>query len=236
MATQVLRDPRRLVLSARWQALAELATQLAEAPWSVDDARFAGVMAAGLSVGEIAHAVAIVGMFSHFTRAADATGIAPDYASPLPRLEVDENRVPAPRPALDGRPARAARAPLARVLPDIAAAFSRWREQVFVAAGALTEGDRAVLAQAVARALGDAVPGDAVPGDAASVGALGGSPSHREVALAAFAEKLTVAPWRMREADLEVLRGLGLDDRAILHAIAVVGFQNQDSRVRLALG
>jgi alkylhydroperoxidase family enzyme len=58
----------------------------------------------------------------------------------------------------------------------------------------------------------------------------------REATLAAFADKLTLTPWRMDEADLAPLRREGLDDRGVLWAVATVAFQNLLSRVRLALG
>ncbi len=46
------------------------------------------------------------------------------------------------------------------------------------------------------------------------------------------ARDLVPAPRRARAP----LRALGLDDRALLHVIALVGHQNAMSRVRLALG
>ena len=245
-AAQVLRDPRWLVLPPRERALAGLATLLAEAPWTLEDEDVERLRAASLSDEEIAHAVAIVGMFSHFTRAADATAITPDYTSPLPRLEIDMSREPFPRPALDDWPRRPARLQFDRLLPDIAGGFARWRDYVFTATAALSEQDRATLARATAFQLCDA---GALPEDAQEAQhtqhtqhtqhahARPGSPrSPREVTLAGFAEKLTLTPWRMEQADVEALRSVGLDDRAVLHAIAVVGYQNQASRVRLALG
>ncbi|EYF06368.1 hypothetical protein [Chondromyces apiculatus] len=228
MAAQVLRDPRGLVLPPRERALSGLAALLAEAPWTLEDEDVDRLRAASLSDEEIAHAVAIVGMFSHFTRAADATAIAPDYTSPLPRLEIDMSREPLPRPAPEDWPRRPARLRFDRLLPDIAGGFARWRDYVFTATAALSEQDRATLARAAAFQLCDA--------GALSEHAHASPSSPREETLAGFAEKLTLTPWRMEQADVEALRSIGLDDRAVLHAIAVVGYQNQASRVRLALG
>jgi alkylhydroperoxidase family enzyme len=74
--------------------------------------------------------------------------------------------------------------------------------------------------------------------DAAGISAWGdarpGSP--RESALVTYAEALTTAPWRVGEANLGPLRRSGLDDRGLLDVIGLVGFQNMESRVRLALG
>lgn len=239
----MLRDPRELALPPREQALAGFSALLAEAPWSVDDGDRERLRAAGLSGEEIVHAAAIVGMFSHFTRMADATGIAPDYTSPLPRMTVDTTREPLPRPDPEAwrevtetktktrtetkTETRTGRLSI-ELLPAIAGALARWREYVLRETASLSGRDRAVLARAAAYALCDAA-GVAEHADGAP-----GSP--REATLAAFAQKLTVTPWRMQEADVLGLRRLGLDDRGVLQAIAVVGFQNQASRVRLGIG
>lgn len=223
----MLRDPSRLELPPRERALAGLASVLAEAPWTVDDEDLDRLRAAGLPDEAIVQAVSVVAQFSHFTRTADATGISPDYDTALPRLEVDVDREPLPRPDRSEWPTVAPR--LSRELrPEWAASVARWRAYVFTPTGALSAQDRAVLARAAARSLCDAA-GEAEHAD-------GAPSSPRGAALAAFAEKLTVTPWRMREADLGALRREGLDERALLHAVAVVGFQNAASRVRLALG
>ena len=50
-------------------------------------------------------------------------------------------------------------------------------------------------------------------------------------ALCAYAEKLTRTPTAMTEADLQPLRAAGLDDRAIHHAVQVIGYFNYINRV-----
>ena len=52
-----------------------------------------------------------------------------------------------------------------------------------------------------------------------------------DAALCAFAEKLTRAPSSMCEADLDALRRLGFDDRALHDAIQVIGYFNYVNRV-----
>ncbi len=55
-------------------------------------------------------------------------------------------------------------------------------------------------------------------------------------ALCAYAEKLTLAPTSMTEADIERLRMAGLDDVAIHDATQVISFFNYINRVADALG
>ena len=55
-------------------------------------------------------------------------------------------------------------------------------------------------------------------------------------ALVAFAEKLTRSPGRVAEADLDVLRGHGLDDRALHDAVQVIALFNYYNRVADGLG
>jgi hypothetical protein len=45
-----------------------------------------------------------------------------------------------------------------------------------------------------------------------------------------------MTPWRVSAGDLVPLRREGLDGRGLLDVIGLVGFQNMESRVRLALG
>ncbi|MDV6373985.1 peroxidase-related enzyme [Deinococcus arenicola] len=60
--------------------------------------------------------------------------------------------------------------------------------------------------------------------------------SAREAALCAYAEKLTLHPAQMTEADLNPLREAGLDDAGILEAVQVIGMFNMTNRVSSALG
>ncbi|MDE2859601.1 MAG: peroxidase [Chloroflexota bacterium] len=55
-------------------------------------------------------------------------------------------------------------------------------------------------------------------------------------ALCAYAEKLTSRPTEMTAADVERLRGAGLDDVAIHDATQVVAYFNYINRVADALG
>jgi uncharacterized peroxidase-related enzyme len=57
-----------------------------------------------------------------------------------------------------------------------------------------------------------------------------------DAALAAFAAKLTHSQHSMSPADLDVLRGHGLDDRASHDAVQVIAYFNYITRVADALG
>lgn len=57
-----------------------------------------------------------------------------------------------------------------------------------------------------------------------------------DAALCAFAEKLTQQPAVMAAADLEPLRAVGLDDRAIHDATQIIGYFNYINRIADALG
>lgn len=59
---------------------------------------------------------------------------------------------------------------------------------------------------------------------------------EREAAMAAYAEKLTLRPAEVVEADLEPLREVGLDDHQILELVQVVGMFNMTNRISSALG
>jgi uncharacterized peroxidase-related enzyme len=60
--------------------------------------------------------------------------------------------------------------------------------------------------------------------------------SELDRALCEFAAKLTHRQREMGPADLDVLRGHGIDDRAILDAVHVIGYFNYITRVADALG
>jgi len=57
-----------------------------------------------------------------------------------------------------------------------------------------------------------------------------------DAALCAYAEKLTLYPKEMSAADIEALRDVGLDDRAIHDATQVIGYFNYINRIADALG
>lgn len=60
--------------------------------------------------------------------------------------------------------------------------------------------------------------------------------TEREVALCAYAEKLTLRPAEMTAEDLTPLRAVGLNDQQILEVVQVIGMFNMTNRVSSALG
>lgn len=57
-----------------------------------------------------------------------------------------------------------------------------------------------------------------------------------DAALCAYAEKLSLHPAEMQRGDIDALRAVGLDDRAIHDATQVIGYFNYINRVADALG
>lgn len=57
-----------------------------------------------------------------------------------------------------------------------------------------------------------------------------------DAALCAYAEKLSLHPAEMGQGDIDALRAVGLDDRAIHDATQVIGYFNYINRVADALG
>ena len=60
--------------------------------------------------------------------------------------------------------------------------------------------------------------------------------SPQDLALCRFAEKLTRTPSAMSPADLDNLRAIGFDDRAIHDATQVISYFNYINRIADALG
>ena len=214
--------------SPRERALAGLGAVMSDAPWTITQGDLDRLRAVGVSDEGIVQAVTIGGLFNYVTRVADALALEFDYESALPRLQVDVSVEPVPRPELAEWPAPHPSPRLSLAYrPATEAAFARWRGYAFESDAPISRRDRAVLGRAVASGVCDRV-GVATFADSAPA-------SPREIALAAYATKLTLAPWRMTEADLATLRREGLDDAGLLDVISLVGLQNLLSRIRLAL-
>lgn len=58
----------------------------------------------------------------------------------------------------------------------------------------------------------------------------------RDLALLAYAEKLTLHPGTMEQADVQALRDVGLDDGQILEANQIIGYFNYVNRLLNGLG
>lgn len=227
MSRVLLDDASGRALPGLERALAGLAALLAETPWLLAPDDGDRLRAAGFSDAAIVHAVGQSVYFNYLNRVADAVGIEFDYESPLPRAAVNAAREATPRPPRAEWPRPGILGmELAALRPQTAEALARWREYALAPRGPLDGPAKRACAAAAAGALCDAATVDelaAAPRDA------------RDEALAGYAAKLTATPWRMGPADLDALRAHGLDDRALLDAIATVSIQNGLSRARLCL-
>jgi alkylhydroperoxidase family enzyme len=227
MARAMIDRPDTARLAPRGSALLALATAVTERPWALGAADLERARAAGLGDDAILHAVVLSSFFNYLNRVADAIDLEYDYESKLPRPDRDPSREPIPRPPRESWPRRPA---FTLRLADRAAtaeAFGKWRAYVRERDAPLSRRDRAVLMRAVAASLCDARTVDAHP-DAAPR-------SAREELLASYADVLSRTPWRLDEALLHGLRGLGLDDRGLLDVISVASFQTTASRLELVL-
>ena len=78
--------------------------------------------------------------------------------------------------------------------------------------------------------------GDAVTSDLVASNWRQADLPDREAAMCAYAEKLTVHPADVTEADLGPLRAVGLDEHQVIELVQVVGMFNLTNRVSTALG
>lgn len=236
MAAGLVQDPRGGRLPPRERALAGLAALLTEAPWTVVADDIERALAAGLSSETIAHLIAQVAYFNYLNRVADATGIEYDRDVVIAPPDVDAGKEPLPRQERSSwpPPAPAPEEVLAIARPHSAEAFVAWREHVLARDAPLSLIERRCLARVAADALADVASVDelepSIPPCRATLRGI-----VRAERLEAYAWQLTVAPWRVGRGDVDDLRGLGLDDAAILDAITVIAFQNAASRMRLGL-
>ncbi len=60
--------------------------------------------------------------------------------------------------------------------------------------------------------------------------------SNLDKALCGFAEKLTLKPSTIEQADIDRLQALGLDDRGITDAVEVIAYFNYINRIADGLG
>jgi uncharacterized peroxidase-related enzyme len=130
--------------------------------------------------------------------------------------------------------------------PDLRSDFYALRAGV-MSTSTLTDRDFAVLVTATASQLGDsycslawgeklAAATDAVTAAAVIAGDQAAGLSERERALAEWARQLVRDPNATSLADVEKLRGVGLDEREIFEATAFVAFRLAFSTINDALG
>jgi hypothetical protein len=170
--------------------------------------------------------IGLVAMFNYLTRVADGTGVEADYESELPRFVYRGVTEAVPRPAPQEWPSVDGSIQLLAVLPDAQATWHRWRDYVLDSPGPIPQATRRRLRSIAAR---NACDGTIDPSDEA------GSEDASAETLSKFADKLSRTPWLMAQSDVDALRSIGMEDRAILHVIAVVAYQSAESRLRIGL-
>jgi hypothetical protein len=189
-------------------------------------------MEAGFSRPSVVLAIALTAMFNYLTRVADAVGVEADYESSLPRFVYRDLTESAPRPPRQEWPPVDRSIEFLSTLPDVAAAWGRWRDYILESPDPIPVATRQRLRSIAARAAcdGTLAPADDTGSDGAVSSRTGsGQP------LAEFAEKLSRTPWLMTQTDVDALRSTGLDDLSVLHVIAVVAYQSAESRLRIGL-
>ncbi|HEX4728691.1 MAG TPA: hypothetical protein VH298_12885 [Jatrophihabitans sp.] len=206
-------------LSAQDACLVEFAKSLTARPWTTGAADIRELFAVGLSRESTALVIGLVAMFNYLTRVADGTGIEADYGSELPEFVYRGVTEAASRPDPSRWPAVDDSIELLSLLPDAHAAWRRWREYLLEGSAPLSVATRGELRAIAAR--------NACDGTVSQGAAEGG--------LADFADKLSRTPWLVTASDADTLRAIGLDDRSILHVIAVVAYQSAESRLRIGL-
>ncbi len=225
LAKAVLDDPRALATTAptpRMKVLAELATIIAAAPWTLSRKHLSRAHSAGLGDEDILHVVALASFAGHLDRIADATGVALDYkvAHMPPATDPSVEPWPTAPHTIAGRPA----VELAR-RAQTAAALAEWRSYVFYRDAPLSRRQRTLIARWVAAWLGD---GGISPPTDLTVNPL-------DDALRTVAEVITLAPWRITDETYEPLRAAGFDDVAIFDVCATATSAGVFSRIEVSL-
>jgi alkylhydroperoxidase family enzyme len=219
----VLADPHAVATRAasqRVRALAELATLVTEAPWSLSLAHHERARGAGLDDSEVLHAVALSAYFGHLNRIADAVGVPLDYTV--------ERVAPAAEPAtpaLFAAPAALHRTTSSTLAarPATAAAIDAWRRYVMDRNAPLPRETRLAVARWVAALLGDGLTEMATAADVA------------DAELRALVTTVTLAPWQLGPAAYAPLRARGMDDAALFDVVVIASTAGVTSRIAVAL-
>ena len=196
--------------------------KVTEEPWTLSRQDLRDAHRASLSDEDILHLIALTSYFGHLNRIADVVGIALDYQVTLPTPATDP-AVPAWQTAPEMITGRPVIDPARR--PATYAALAEWRKYIFYRDAPITRRQRTLLARWVATWLGD---GSISPPTDLTV-------NPHDEALRAFAELVTLAPWKIGEPQLAPLRATGLDDAGIFDVTATVTSAGVFSRIEVAL-
>ncbi|MGE0396108.1 MAG: carboxymuconolactone decarboxylase family protein [Kofleriaceae bacterium] len=206
----------------RMQRLAELATIVTEAPWTMSPMHRERAHDVGLDDDDILHAIMLSSHVGHMDRVADAVGISLEYDVEIKPPLADQSSpalAAAPVPII-GRPVID---PTRR--PAAVAAFAAWRSYMYERDAPLSRRQRTVIARWVALWLGDA---SISPPDDLTINPL-------DDALRELAHVVTLAPWTLSDATFAGLRAAGFDDAALFDACTVASSMTVFSRMTVAL-
>lgn len=209
-------------MPSRMRELAELATVVTEAPWTLSRTHHARAHEAGLGDADILHAIVLSSYFGYLNRIADAVAVPLDYIVQEAPPAIDPTTPPWPvAPTLVcGK--------LALDLgqrPATSTALAAWRAHAFERDAPLTRRQRHVIARWVALWLGDG--GISRPDD------LTANPIDDELRI--LAEDITLAPWKLGDHSFTKLRASGFDDEALFDACVVASTAGMLSRITVAL-
>jgi uncharacterized protein YciW len=221
----LIEDPHEVV--ARWpdprrRMIAELAAIVTTSPWTLTREHLSRAHSATLSDEDVLHVIALSSYFGHLNRIADVVAVPLDYPNPFAVPPPDREVAPWPsapkllarRPAID-----LGRRPLTQT------SLTEWKSYIFYRDTPLTRRQRTLLARWVATWLGDG--GISPPTDLTA--------NQHDDALRIYAELVTLAPWRIGNAELAALRILGWDDATIFDATATISSAGVFSRIEVAL-
>ena len=213
--------------------MVDFARALTARPWTIGPADIQRLSAVGLSRPAIVLVIGLVATFNYLTRMADGTGIEADYGNVLPQFVYRGVTESVPRPDPQEWPPVDRSLELLSLVADGAdTTWERWREYVLESADPIPRATRHQLRLIAARNACDGAIAAPEEDDTAN-GAWSATESGS--ALGQFAEKLSLTPWLMTQADVDALRSIGMDDVSILHVIAVVAYQSAESRLRIGL-
>jgi uncharacterized protein YciW len=210
----------------------DFARSLTARPWTVGPADIRRLAEVGLSRTSIVLVIGLVAMFNYLTRVADSTGVEADYRNELPEFAYRGVTESVPRPGPQGWPPVDRSIELLAVLPGVQAAWGRWHDYILESPGPIPVDTRNQLRFLAAR---NACDGAVAPPDKADSQSAAWSGTESGQLLSQFADKLSLTPWLMAQSDVDALRAMGMDDRSILHVIAVVAYQSAESRLRIGL-
>jgi alkylhydroperoxidase family enzyme len=266
LARRIKAGFRTATLSEADRSLLEFVETLTLAPWALSEARVERLRQGGFEDIEILHAVLGTAHFNYLNRMADGLGIRLDYESDLPQFEVPQEPLPGasgpsepweatlpgwlrlptgPGDAGVDVPERLMRAVAAN--PKVQALAREWhrfqlqgtedldhrlRGRVALLVAARTRSSHGIdLYRGRLEGMGDR--------EAAAALARGELPEalpQRERTLLLHALRLTETPWTVGASQIEDLRGVGCDDRAILRLTMLAAYMAFECRVALGLG